>query len=192
MVMQNNSVTTHLKLICVVLLGIFYLQRAVMKKLLFLDFDGVLHSEECDKYFTKLTLFELYLKKLPEVEIVISSSWRELHSLTELKQFFSESLRDRIVGVTPILDCGCDRGGRQREIEAFLSENNLNEDNAAWIALDDISVYFDKSCTYLIKVDPGSGFSNKEGQALFDWYKQTTFIARMKAVAQSGRQQFSF
>jgi hypothetical protein len=40
---------------------------------------------------------------MPEVEIVISSSWRETHFLEDLKANFSASLRGRIIGVTPSL-----------------------------------------------------------------------------------------
>ena len=73
-----------------------------MKKILFLDFDGVLHGE-WDALFSKRELFEHYLQQMPQVDIVISSTWRELYSLERLKEHFHISLRDRIIGVTPIL-----------------------------------------------------------------------------------------
>lgn len=37
---------------------------------------------------------------------MISSNWRETHTLNELRNFFSIELRERVIGCTPVLpDC---------------------------------------------------------------------------------------
>jgi hypothetical protein len=141
-----------------------------MRKLLFLDFDGVLHPDGVG-LFSKLGLFEEYLSKMPEAEIVISSSWRETHALEDLKANFSASLSGRIIGITPTLDDGYDSGGRQREIEAFLKIAGLNSTNSSWVALDDTQLFFEDDCDFLILTDPNQGFREIDGNALLEWYE---------------------
>jgi hypothetical protein len=142
-----------------------------MRKILFLDFDGVLHPDGVG-LFSKLGLFEEYLSKMPEAEIVISSSWRETNSLEELKANFSASLRGKIIGITPTLDDGYDSGGRQREIEAFLTIADLNSSNSSWVALDDTQLFFEDDCDFLVLTDPNQGFREIDGNALLEWYEK--------------------
>jgi hypothetical protein len=73
-------------------------------EILFLDFDGVLHPLHCpaSQHFCYLNQFEATIEKFPNVELVISSTWRTQRSSTELKGFFSKSVADRIVGMTPL------------------------------------------------------------------------------------------
>lgn len=150
-----------------------------MKKIIFLDFDGVLHRE-IEANFANLPLLEQYLHKMPEVEIVISSAWRETLSFTELKAIFSASLQHRICGVTPMLECGYNVGGRQREVEKFLADNNLDENNACWLALDDIEQFFDYGYKNLIVVNGNTGFTKKEGSMLLEWYNQVSFLDKLE------------
>lgn len=89
-----------------------------MRKIIFLDFDGVLHPDGVG-LFSRLPLLESFLSRMPEAEIVVSSTWREDHTLDELRQFFSPELRQRISGVTPSLDDGYELGGRQKEIQSY-------------------------------------------------------------------------
>lgn len=63
--------------------------------ILFLDFDGVLHpwdpktqlSEQ--QMFSLKPLLENTLRTFPNVEIVITSSWRQKYSLEKLRHLFS-------------------------------------------------------------------------------------------------------
>jgi hypothetical protein len=143
-----------------------------MRKILFLDFDGVLHPDGLG-LFSKLNLFEECLSKMPEVEIVISSTWRETDSLEQLRNYFSANVRDRIIGITPSLEDGYECGGRQREIHAFLDSAGLNGENASWVALDDISLFFEDDCPNLVLTDSSQGFTEGNGKSLLEWYEST-------------------
>ena len=71
--------------------------------ILFLDFDGVTHPEPYapEAAFTQLPLIESVVRERVNVAIVVSSSWRESHSLDELRDFFAPDIQSRVVGVTP-------------------------------------------------------------------------------------------
>ena len=71
------------------------------KKILFLDFDGVLHPSNATPqgWFCRMPLLEAAVGTQP-VQIIISSSWRFHHSQHELIKHFPPNLRSRIVGKT--------------------------------------------------------------------------------------------
>jgi hypothetical protein len=54
--------------------------------IIMLDFDGVTHPDNFfdANFFCRLPLIEEVLRKFPSVKIVISSSWREHHSLDDI------------------------------------------------------------------------------------------------------------
>ena len=147
-----------------------------MRKIIFLDFDGVLHPDGIAK-FSQLPILERFLSALPEAEIVISSTWREDHTLEELRGFFSPDLQSRIIGVTPSLEDGYETGGRQKEIESYLSAENLSNKNSSWVALDDIDMFFEDSCHNLVLTDSSKGFTEQEGEQLVAWYTGTESAA---------------
>ncbi len=142
-----------------------------MRKLLFLDFDGVLHPDGIG-LFSKLPLFARYVQEMTDLEIFISSSWRETHSFDELKNIFPPALRNCIRGTTPALEDGYDSGGRQREIELFLANAGLNATNASWIAMDDMASFFEKDCPFLILTDSETGLTEDDCLALQRWYER--------------------
>lgn len=147
-----------------------------MRKILFLDIDGVLHGDLTGK-LVHVGLFEHYLRQLPGVEVVVSSTWREDLSLDELRALFDASLHERFTGVTPILDDGCDSAGREREIAAWLASEGLHAGNARWAAIDDWPQLFSAGCEFLVLTDGRYGFSERDGEAL---------LARLGANAQDG------
>ena len=117
------------------------------KRVLFLDFDGVLHPEgsEVDLPFCRLPLLEAWLRRRTNVDVVVSSSWREAHPLHELRGFFAEDLRTRIVDVTPQLrrdewpQVDLHAPGEavhQRHIEVLRWLAGVGEPRS-WAALDD-------------------------------------------------------
>ena len=71
--------------------------------LLFLDFDGTLHPEPCyrDGSLCRRPLFEAVIREAPDVEIVITSTWRDTRDLATLRGFFSNDIAARVIGVTP-------------------------------------------------------------------------------------------
>jgi len=113
--------------------------------ILFLDFDGVTHhfyslsrrDAVANSLFVFLPRLEKVLRDYPEVKIVISSEWRNHHPLDELKAFFSDDIRERIIGATPLEPRTKDfiPGRRQRQVEDFLKARGLTEH--PWLAIDD-------------------------------------------------------
>lgn len=144
-----------------------------MRKIVFLDFDGVLHPDGI-ALFSRLGLLETYLSRMPDVEVVISSSWRETESIEQLRAYFSSPIREKIVGATPVLEDGYDCGGRQREIEAYLESAGLKAGNCSWVALDDTQLFFDQGYPNLILTDSSQGFTDIDGESLLSWYEDSS------------------
>ena len=142
-------------------------------RLIFLDFDGVLHAE-CGsaRLFEHLGQLAKVLKPHPEVRIVVSSSWRNGHDDGELKQFLQE-LADRVIGKTPKLAGFL----RQHEIEAWLYDNPVCHADgdpqslaiSPWIAIDDMPRLFKPGCPWLLVTDPLTGMDQKAWGCLQAW-----------------------
>lgn len=120
--------------------------------ILFLDFDGVLHPANepvgADTDFCRVPLLEAWLKENTEVSIVISSSWRDLMTLDQIRQKFSEDLRARVVDVCPKLQWGKEYAfKRHAEILAWLAKAKYQ---GPWLALDDAVHLFPPNCKELI------------------------------------------
>lgn len=132
--------------------------------ILFLDFDGVLHPAGCsvDRLFCRLECLEDWLRSRPEVSVVISSSWREVHPLEEMRQYFSLDLQCRVVGKTPVLDGGV---SREAEILAWLAASSAPAQ--PWVALDDMPALFSPGLRQLMAVDGATGLT-KSNLALVD------------------------
>lgn len=71
---------------------------------LFLDFDSVTHTDRArpERQFEAVPLIEKVLRDHPEVEVVLSTSWRESYPLDVLRYLFSIDISERIVGMNPI------------------------------------------------------------------------------------------
>ncbi|HXV60622.1 MAG TPA: HAD domain-containing protein [Vicinamibacteria bacterium] len=103
--------------------------------IVFLDLDGVLRRENAPKYRLEAPLvarFEDLLYELPEIEVVISSTWRDTFGIQELRGLFSADVRLRIVAKTRTIP-GLNEYPRQAEAEAWLREH---APDAPWIAVD--------------------------------------------------------
>lgn len=129
-------------------------------KTIFLDFDGVLHGEgkNSNQFFEHIDLFCNFIREYKnEVQVVISSSWREEKTLAELKNIFHEDVQCMIVGVTPQLPIEerYAKGGREKEVLLYCRENNINN----WIALDDQTRFFSDDCKNLILINGETGLS---------------------------------
>ncbi len=139
-----------------------------MKLIIFLDFDGVTHPQPCfqENVFCRLPILEEVLREFPTVDIVISSSWREHYSLSDLQDFFSADIQARVLAVTPFyrdprFDHLADRAAdtefeRQWEIECWCDENMPHLNN--WIAIDDYPKWFQPNCPNLLVTSSATGF----------------------------------
>lgn len=125
--------------------------------IIFLDFDGVLHpaNANADDFFCRRELFESAISTQPKVQIVISSTWREVMSLPDLKAFFSEKIRNKILGVTPTLDDEISAYWRYEEIRLWIKRNQYAGN---WLAIDDAVQEFPPACPQLIACDAQRGF----------------------------------
>lgn len=74
-----------------------------MNCIVFLDFDGVTHPDRCfeQNFFCRLPLIEEVLREFPAAMVVISSSWRDHHSLAAMSKFFSGGIAPRVIDTTP-------------------------------------------------------------------------------------------
>jgi len=106
-------------------------------KVLFLDFDGVLNPygyKTEGATFSKMACknLNLLLKKVPELKIVVSSSWR-IHGLHAVRDILKSNGIDpkRVIDIT-----GDEKGIRGNQIKAWLDRHkNVNN----FVILDDNS-----------------------------------------------------
>lgn len=134
-------------------------------KLLFLDFDGVLHptSSTAESPFCLTHLLDQALGDA-DCSIVISSSWRFQDPLSKLKRNLLPGIRRRVVGVTGAAHIGA--YARQVEIERYLAAHGP----ADWRALDDCAWEF-RDTAQLIRCDPNQGFGSVQAAALAAWLR---------------------
>ncbi len=140
--------------------------------LLALDFDGVMHPDgaSVDRYFCHLPLLEDWLRRRPGIDVVISSSWREKHPLDEMVSYFSEDLRPRIVGATPVIkrDSWAQYDGEpppvrfEREAEVLRWLHSSGSAWMPWAALDDQAWRFKPFNPRLVVCDGKVGLTGRE------------------------------
>ena len=105
-----------------------YLVRLPRGICLMLDIDGVLHPAQSGS-LRHMAVFERWMLEHPSVDVVISSTWRETCSFVELQALFPESIRDRIIGTTPVLEGRL----REEEIALFVRHHGITQ----WFCVDD-------------------------------------------------------
>ncbi|MDO8653473.1 MAG: HAD domain-containing protein [Undibacterium sp.] len=140
--------------------------------ILFLDIDGVLHPEPCydkSKLFLCLPRLEHVLREFNLVQIVISSTWRETRSLSDLREFFSPDIAERVFGVTPnwrdvpelVEIIGYQR---HAEIEGWLRQSGSPWQ--PWVAIDDKPYLFRPFLKNLVKTNSSAGFDTAAEKVL--------------------------
>jgi len=138
----------------------------VSKKVLFLDFDGVLHpTTHGSALLCQLPLLESALEGR-DYSMVISSSWRFHMEMEDLEKHFSFSVQNKIVGVTG--DAYIGAYARFHEINAYAMQNGITN----WRALDDSYWEFPQGCSQLIRCNPNSGLTQREVKTLIEWLSQ--------------------
>ena len=141
-----------------------------MKKLIFLDFDGVLHpnfSQEGDYFSQTGFLLDALNGIAGDVEIIISSSWRFHWPKDVLLKKLPKPLALLVTGVTPMVEPG--RHQRYREIHGYLRSRLGRLD---WRALDDAANEFPKGCAELIECDGRVGLDDTSVAQLRKWLRQ--------------------
>lgn len=115
--------------------------------LLFLDIDGVMHSIDHvqthptstgtestgGRLFEHLPLLGRILDQCPQVSVIISSSWRDNHTLPELQGCFG-AWGYRVIGTTRRIDAaGSLPANRFRECQMRAEEVGVSD----WVMVDD-------------------------------------------------------
>jgi hypothetical protein len=150
--------------------------------ILFLDFDGVTHPEPCytEDYFALAPLVEKVVRDFPGTRVVISSAWRENHSLGEIRAMLPMALASMVEGITPSsLPSSSDHiciivpeefapalipYARHREIAYWLNMYAKPWDE--WVALDDRAYLFKPFLPNLIKCDMDWGMTEHDADIL--------------------------
>ena len=134
------------------------------EKLLFLDFDGVLHPTQLagEAPFSRAALLEETLAQFAP-KIVVSSSWRFTHSLNQLQKSLPSAIAQLIIGRTSHAVIG--KHPRFQEIQNYLSSYGP----ADWRALDDSYWEFPNPCPKLIRCNPNTGISDRQILELNQW-----------------------
>jgi hypothetical protein len=142
----------------------------VSSPVLFLDFDGVLHPDGCDidLWFCRLPLLQPVLRDFPQLEVVISSSWGQKHSLDELHDFLND-IKARIIDVTPgsllLSEIPTELWNfvREAQCDAWIRRNRPG---APWVAIDDQQWRFDPASKNALIVDGKSGLTSADVEEL--------------------------
>lgn len=146
----------------------------------FLDFDGVMHPDPClrKSFFCQLPLIEEVLREQPQVDIVISSSWRYDHRLPELQNYFSHDIRSLVIDVTPTVTRTDNEGWipahllqhhREWECRKWIRQHRLVD--TPWLAIDDVSEWFVPDCEHLLVTQSKCGFKPNQASHLREMLK---------------------
>ncbi len=102
-----------------------------------------------------------------DLQVVISSSWRESAPLERIKTYFRKDVQSRIIGMTPVLPQNkmppYIRDIRQREILQWMSDQSYS---GPWIAIDDDKRIFEPNCKNLIECDFSIGLDESKQSEL--------------------------
>lgn len=139
-----------------------------MKKIIFLDYDGVLHPASTPSSQQLFSCSHFIEKVIDEksCDIVISSSWRFHMDYEKLIANLPKKIKDCVIGSTGEPYIG--QYSRYNEILDYLKASKLFND-VKWIALDDSLFEFPKNCEQLIVCNPNTGVSAKESGLLKKW-----------------------
>lgn len=146
-----------------------------MKKVLYLDFDGVLHDEQVYFHprrgiymntpgrmlFEWVPILEELLSPHPEVKIVLSTTWVRVKNYSFAKKQLSPALQERVVGAT-----FHNREMRKAEFILMSRGEQIAQDvyrrgPQTWFAIDDDHMGWPEWCRdNLIRTDGARGISD--------------------------------
>lgn len=136
-----------------------------VRRVLFLDFDGVLHpatTTPAGRFVHAPMLANCFLQL--SCDVVISSSWRHSYSIDELRHFLPDELAHLIVGTTGPAVIG--KHARFQEIQAWIARQPSPVD---WRALDDCEWEFPTNTSKLFLCNANTGLSRKELLSISSW-----------------------
>ena len=162
-------------------------------KILFLDFDGVLNSEQSGVFFLRrhkkeggkfplwmaedqlcpisCSNLQLLMDSCPDLNIVVSSSWRHFHDLPELRRILKtkcEIDESRVIDITPRGGAKFSQSERGYEIQRWLDENTKVEEGSPmmpkyqvddFIIIDDNADMVHLRDTNFVQTDPDVGLT---------------------------------
>ena len=100
-----------------------------------------------------------------DVQLVVSSSWRETNNFHELEDFL-RPIGKELVGVTPVIDDPFLKAVRHHEIQKYLKDNGCM--NCKYCAIDDTTGFFEADTDYVYFTDTYTGFTESDVQKLKD------------------------
>jgi hypothetical protein len=143
------------------------------KKVIFLDFDGVLNNDNFlmsldpttphgeGHIDPKAVMLLNTIVEITGAEIVISSSWRIPYTIEELKKFLTRrgfDHADKIIGRTP----GVDRNDRGVEIFVWLSRAEETGDGAEHFVILDDNDDMKPLMQHLVRTNPDVGLCEED------------------------------
>ena len=156
-----------------------------MRKVIFLDIDGVLNTGWCYTQMDRNTPKDKYgyafdpksvanLKKILEetgADIVISSSWKSL-GLSELEEMWqNRGLPGKLIGITPnsvsdemLLNADLDHmeifSIRGMEIKEWLDKHGKKVSH--YVIIDDMDSFLSSQQSHFVQTDPEVGITNED------------------------------
>jgi hypothetical protein len=105
--------------------------------------------------FHRVPALHEVLRARTNVRIVISSSWRQMHTLEELKNFLGPDLGPYVIDTT-----GPEGKSRYAEIQAWLKKHRHN---GPWLAIDDDNRSWPADLAHhLVSPDPMVGLQARD------------------------------
>lgn len=142
-------------------------------KTLFIDFDGVLHPVDAAKLVNNDGQIEiggnvfvyqdilLDLVRDIDVDIVVHSSWRNYHALSDiLERWFYPELSAKVVGITP------EMLGRAQSIVSYIDEHEIADFLIIDDCIDSFAYYKSRDLrSHLVLCDEFRGIADPAVQA---------------------------
>jgi hypothetical protein len=146
-----------------------------MTKILYLDFDGVLHDERVrfhprrgiymDKpgrmLFEWMPILEQLLIPHPDVRIVLSTSWAQVRSISFVKKNLSPALQQRVIGATFERQHDANKAFSALPRGLQVMQDVHRRAPTAWFAIDDNHLGWPAWCQHqLIRTNGARGISD--------------------------------
>jgi len=124
-------------------------------RVIFTDIDGVLNPHWKSEWSKSAITIYNQLCEEYDLKPVISSTWRENHTIYQLQEIFTQQgIEAEIYDYTPIIS-GADRG---EEIKEWLNENPVDD----WVIIDDITRNIEPHIGNVVKVRNWVGLTTEE------------------------------